>query len=841
MLQDGILLADGSVADNLQIQHGTTLPVTGNNVGELYYKTSAPAGLYVYDGGQWVQQNTGSGGSSTFTVTGDVTGTLDGGTDVLTLATIPDVAGSYGSSSQTLQLTVDGKGRITQIGQPLIYMNETQINPGSLLARNADNETITGDWTFSGTASGQTPTVDANFATKGYVDAVAGGLDPKDACYVASTANIASLSGLLTIDGVTLNVGDRVLVKNQSTASQNGIYVAASGAWTRASDFDGSPSTEVSSGAYTFISHGTANAATGWVLTTTNPITIGTTALSFSQLSAAPTTAAAGTLTGTTLNPTVVTSSLTSVGTLGSLTVTGTATAGTFSGAHSGSGASLTSLNASNLSSGTVSPARLGSGTADSTTYLRGDNTWQTISTGAPSLTSGQIGFGSGSNVLTGDAGLTYVIHTDPSPNYWHAQVLSLNGAAAYDQSFLLGNDLGGNTGNYNRVGLTFHGSASGSAYASTGDTTLQFAGTFRISASGGGAGGQPLPIVTVNSATQTLTVQNLAGAGAAITALSASNLSTGTVPVARIGSSGTASSSTFLRGDNTWATPTATADAGTLTGTTLASGVTGSSLTSVGTLARLLVANGTSAAPSITFAADSGTDTGFNHTGEGEIQIITNGTNVAQITSASLVFNGTSGFSGVGTSLTALNASNLGSGTVPTARLGSGTANSTTYLRGDNTWQTITSGASLSTANTWTALQTFNGPGAGTFAVGFGAAYTEKQNAPTLAATFPIDCSLGNNFTVALGATAITALNFTNVPTTGTNYSATLYVTQDSTGGRSMSLSTVQVGGVAKTIKWAGGTAPTITSGANKIDIFTFVTYDGGNTWLGFIAGQNY
>ena len=64
------------------------------------------------------------------------------------------------------------------------------------------------------------------------------GFRPDSTCKLATTTNIASLSGLLTVDGVTLAADDRVLVKNQSTASQNGIYLAKSGAWVRASELD---------------------------------------------------------------------------------------------------------------------------------------------------------------------------------------------------------------------------------------------------------------------------------------------------------------------------------------------------------------------------------------------------------------------------------------------------------------------------------------------------------------------------------------------------------------------------------------------------------------------------
>lgn len=121
-------------------------------------------------------------------------------------------------------------------------------------------------------------------AIKAYVDAMASGLDPKASVRVATTANI-TLSGTQTIDGVSVIVGNRVLVKNQSTASQNGIYVCASGAWSRATDADASA--EVTSGLYCYVSEGTTNASSGWVLSTADPITLGSTSLTFTQFSGA--------------------------------------------------------------------------------------------------------------------------------------------------------------------------------------------------------------------------------------------------------------------------------------------------------------------------------------------------------------------------------------------------------------------------------------------------------------------------------------------------------------------------------------------------------------------------
>ena len=138
--------------------------------------------------------------------------------------------------------------------------------------------------TFAQLTISNAPSAAGDAATKGYVDSVCQGLDCKFSVRVATTANI-TLSGTQTIDGVAVIAGDRVLVKNQSTGSQNGIYVVAAGAWSRAADAD--TSAEVTSGLFTFVSEGTVNASSGWVLTTPDPITLGTTSLTFTQFSGA--------------------------------------------------------------------------------------------------------------------------------------------------------------------------------------------------------------------------------------------------------------------------------------------------------------------------------------------------------------------------------------------------------------------------------------------------------------------------------------------------------------------------------------------------------------------------
>lgn len=128
-----------------------------------------------------------------------------------------------------------------------------------------------------------TPTADGDAATKGYVDSAVNGTDWKQSVRVATTANI-TLSGLQTIDGVSVIAGDRVLVKDQSTGSQNGIYVVASGAWTRSTDADANA--EVTAGLSVMVTEGTTNADTQWRLTTNDAIVVGTTALTFAQIGA---------------------------------------------------------------------------------------------------------------------------------------------------------------------------------------------------------------------------------------------------------------------------------------------------------------------------------------------------------------------------------------------------------------------------------------------------------------------------------------------------------------------------------------------------------------------------
>ena len=216
-------------------------------------------------------------------LTGDGTATLsavDGSAAVSAAFTLATVNANVGTFTK---FTVNAKGLITAA---------SQASRSDLSAPTADISN--GGFKITNVAE---PTLSTDAATKNYVDSVAQGLDVKSSVMAATTANI-TLSGTQTIDGIALVAGDRVLVKNQTTTSANGIYAVSAGAWTRTTDAD--TWNELVS-AFVFVEKGTVNGDTGWVCTIDAGGTLGSTAVTFSQFSGSGTyTAGTGlTLSGT--------------------------------------------------------------------------------------------------------------------------------------------------------------------------------------------------------------------------------------------------------------------------------------------------------------------------------------------------------------------------------------------------------------------------------------------------------------------------------------------------------------------------------------------------------------
>ena len=202
-------------------------------------------------------------------------------------------------------------------GQPF-YATLNPIQSGLTITNSTINSTSiglitpsSGVFTNISTTTGSistTPSNPTDLVNKNYVDMFVQGYAIKAECQVATTGNI-TLSGLQTIDGYTTLANDRVLVKNQTTSAQNGIYVASTGAWARSSDAN-TWNSLIS--AFTFIMNGTTQQNSGWVCTITSGGTLGTTPVTWSQLASA-----ASYFAGTGLTLSSYTFSITPVGTSG--------------------------------------------------------------------------------------------------------------------------------------------------------------------------------------------------------------------------------------------------------------------------------------------------------------------------------------------------------------------------------------------------------------------------------------------------------------------------------------------------------------------------------------------
>tara|TARA_R100000030_G_scaffold25625_1_gene18619 strand:+ start:19 stop:1647 length:1629 start_codon:yes stop_codon:yes gene_type:complete len=223
------------------------------------------------------------------------------------------------------------------------------------------------------------PTQAQDAATKAYVDAVKTGLDVKDSVVCATTANITIATALNvgdTIDGVSLSDGDRVLVKDQTDATENGIYVAGS---SPARAGDANANGELTGGSFVFVEQGTANGDNGYVFTHNGTPTLGSTNLTVAQFSGAGqiTAGAALTKTGNQLDVGVDDSSIevssdalrvksagiTNTMLAGSIDLTSKVT-GTLPVANGGTGAASLTANRMLVANGTSAIAVLGAGTA---------------------------------------------------------------------------------------------------------------------------------------------------------------------------------------------------------------------------------------------------------------------------------------------------------------------------------------------------------------------------------------------------------------------------------------------------------------------------------------------
>jgi hypothetical protein len=264
-----------SSAAELNILDGATLTVT-----ELNYVDGVTSAIQT-------QLDDKSTASKTETLTNKTLTSPKINEDVVMSATATELNVLDGITSSTAELNLlDG---VTATTTELNYVDgvtsaiQTQLDAKLALA----GGTMTGAiamGTNKITGLG-TPTDATDAATKSYVDSAAQGIDWKASVRAATTTNVTLASDLEdgdVLDGITLATGDRVLVKDQSTGSENGIYVVkVSGAPDRSTDADANA--EVTANFAVFVEQGTVNADSGFTLTNNGSVTVGTTALVFTQ------------------------------------------------------------------------------------------------------------------------------------------------------------------------------------------------------------------------------------------------------------------------------------------------------------------------------------------------------------------------------------------------------------------------------------------------------------------------------------------------------------------------------------------------------------------------------
>jgi len=231
-----------------------------------------------------------NGGTGVATLTGIVKGN---GTSAMSAATSgTDYAPGTSALGTGILKSTTGTGALTiAVAGDFPTLNQNTTGTASTITGNITESQVTNltsdlallapkaSPTFTGTVTVPTPVNGTDATNKTYVDNAVQGLSWKQAVAAASTGNL-TLSGTQTIDGVAVVAGDRVLAKDQTTGSANGIYVVAAGAWSRATDAD--TSGEIDS-MTVYVEGGTANADTVWTLTTDNP-TLGTTSLTYAQI-----------------------------------------------------------------------------------------------------------------------------------------------------------------------------------------------------------------------------------------------------------------------------------------------------------------------------------------------------------------------------------------------------------------------------------------------------------------------------------------------------------------------------------------------------------------------------
>jgi len=697
-------------------------------------------------------------GVHTGAVTGNVTGNLTG--NVTGNVTAASGTSTFNNVTISGALDMDSGTSATITGLATPTNSSDAATKGYVDTASALKLNLTGGTMSGAIAMGTnkitglgTPTADADAVTKSYVDAIAQGIDAKASVVAASTANL-TLSGAQTIDGVSVIAGDRVLVKDQTTASNNGLYLCASGSWTRTTDADTYAELVA---AYTFVEGGTVNANNGFICTIPTSGTLGSTSITFAQFSGAgQVTAGTGmTKTGNTLNVNTASSSRIVVGADEIDLATTGVTASTYK--------SVTVDTFGRITAGTNPTTISGFGITDAYTKTEVDTSLSAKLSTTGGTMSGAIAMGT--SKITGMG--------DPT-----------NAQDATTKTYVDG-ILGSATSAATSAAAAATSASNASTSASNASTSAGNASTSATNAA-----------ASATDAANTYDAFDDRYLGSKSTAPTVDNDGNALLTGALYWN--TAVNTLYVWTGSTWTQAAFTASGfATLTGTET-------------------LTNKTLTAPIISSISNTGTLTLPTSTdtlvGRATTDTLTNKTLTSPVLTTPQL--GTPA-SGVLTNATGLPISTGVSG------LGTGVA---TFL------------ATPSSANLISAVSDETGSGS----LVFGTTPTITTAAltnPTVTnyVETPYSANSSTAITLALTNGTVQIITLTGnatitMPTATSGKSFIMFLKQDGTGSRTVTWSTV---------KWAGGTAPTITSTASRQDIYSF--FADGTNWYGVTVGQNY
>ncbi len=713
------------------------------------------------------------------------------------------------------------------------YANINPVQSGLTITNSTINSTTIGA-TSPSTAAFTSGTVSAapsgatDIANKQYVDYYAAGLSWKQPVNAASTVNITSLSGLQTVDTVSLVAGNTVLVKNQTAAADNGIYVVASGAWTRSV---GADTWDEYVGAIVFVISG-SQADSAWYTSAQPGGTLGTTAINWYNFSVASNyTAGTGlTLAGTQFS---ITNTAVTAAAYGSATQVGTFTVN--------AQGQLTLAGNTTVTPAVGSITGLGTGVA----------TWLATPSSANLLAAMTDETGSGSLVFaTSPTLVTPILGTPQSGNFstgtftWPTFNQNTSGNAATATLATTATNLAGGVAG----SLPYQSAAGATAMLAIGST-----GQVLRVAAGLPSWGTDY-VGTVTSVAQSFTGGLISVTGSPIT-------TSGTLALTVAGTSG---GIPYFSSATTWASSAALTQYGVVYG----GGAAGAPVaTAAGTTGQVLIGN-TSAAPSwAALTSTAVTSITFGTTGltpatatQGAITVAgtlvagNGGTGVATLTGLAYG-NGTSAFTAATAaqvvaviSTTAVTNATNATNATNTAITDDTTTSSAVYP----TWVTTTTGnLPQKTASTKLSFV----PSTGVLSVtGIASPAITNQLATTIRETATVSAtaatgtinydaltqvvlyyttSASGNFTINFRGSSVTSLD--TVMSTGQSLSATFLATNGATAYYN---SAVTIDGNSVTPKWQGGSAPT-SGNASSVDSYTYVIVKTGSATFTVLASQ--